>query len=180
MAAKEEGHAPAPIVFFPRGDQAGFVPPLTGPTLVPMHGDFVLGLRGKLRRLRAMQSSIRSDPLRQMPLMVYACPRSKAPSQKRCGGSAGTSGGSAARRFQRHAPVNVDCGAAGGPRFPGALACPAPTVFARWAVHGETGAGALHPLHCRSRSVGGARGSEGRGLACPALPFPFGGRCAGR
>ena len=220
---KGGGSRASPYCVFPRRDQAGFVPPLTGPTLVPMHGDFVLGLRGKLRRLRAVQSSIRSDPLRQMPLMVYACPRSKAPSQKRCGGSAGTTGGcgfprpdsarngdmlchvargvaaiaardafsllsvasspssssplpllvartktcpvltsstEAARRFQRHAPVSVDRGAAGGPRFPGAPAWPAPTIFARWAVHGDTGAGALHPLHCRSRSVGGAGGSE--------------------
>ena len=93
VAAKEEGNAPAPIVFFPRRDQAGLTPPLTGPTLLPMHRDSVLGLRGKLRRLRAMQPSIQSVPLRQMPLMVDACPRSKAPSQKRCGGSAGTSGG---------------------------------------------------------------------------------------
>ena len=199
------------------------MPPLTGPTLLPMHRDSVLGLRGKLRRLRAMQPSIQSDPLRQMPLMVDACPRSKAPSQKRCGGSAGTTGGcgfprpdsarngdmlchvargvaaiaardacsllgvasssssssplpllvartrtcpvltsstGAARRFQRRAPVSVDRGAAGGPRFPGASAGPAPTIVARWAVHGETGAVALHPLYCRSRSVGGAGGSE--------------------
>ena len=33
---------------------------------------------------------------------------------------------------------------------------------------------------CRFRSVCGARGGEGSGLACSALPFPFGGRCAGR
>ena len=33
---------------------------------------------------------------------------------------------------------------------------------------------------CRFRSAGGARGGEGSGLACSALPFPFGGRCAGR
>ena len=33
---------------------------------------------------------------------------------------------------------------------------------------------------CRFRWAGGARGGEGSGLACSALPFPFGGRCAGR
>ena len=33
---------------------------------------------------------------------------------------------------------------------------------------------------CRFRSVCGARGGEGSGLACSALPFPFGGRCVGR
>ena len=36
------------------------------------------------------------------------------------------------------------------------------------------------PCTCRSRSVGGARGGEGRSLTCPALPFPLGGRCVGR
>ena len=45
--------------------------------------------------------------------------------------------------------------------------------------HPNQGAPGL-PCTCRSRSVGGARGGEGRGLACPALPFPFGGRCVGR
>ena len=33
---------------------------------------------------------------------------------------------------------------------------------------------------CCFRSVGGARRGEGSGLASLALPFPFGGRCAGR
>ena len=35
------------------------------------------------------------------------------------------------------------------------------------------------PCICRSRSVGGVRGDEGRGLATPALLSPFGGRCVG-
>ena len=36
------------------------------------------------------------------------------------------------------------------------------------------------PCTCRSRSVGGARGGTGKGLGCPAPPFPFGGQCVGR
>ena len=41
-----------------------------------------------------------------------------------------------------------------------ALASPAPTVPARWAVHGEARGGALPAPHCGSRSVGGAWGGE--------------------
>ena len=80
-----------------------------------------------------------------------------------------------------HEPLMGPAGTASGPigRVLPAPHCWPRSVSGSW--EGQTPRPSCKPaLHRRPRSVGGAWGGQAAGLACPAQPFPFGGRCVCR